>query len=79
MKTKQERVRAKIKVNNEKFDFIRESMWISLDDMKTRIHVLVSRLDIHQARTESIQEGMKDKVKRIKKRPWQRLGAAKRR
>jgi hypothetical protein len=70
MKTKQGRLRAKIKVNNEKFDFLRESMWISLDEMKTRIHVLVFRMDIQQARTEAIQERKKDKVKRIKKRPW---------
>jgi hypothetical protein len=45
MKTKQERLRAKMGANNEKFEVLEENMWTRQEGMKTQIDALVSRMD----------------------------------
>jgi hypothetical protein len=34
-----------IEANSEKFEFLRENMWIAQEEMKTRIDTLVFRMD----------------------------------
>jgi hypothetical protein len=47
---------------SEKFQVFRENMWTSQEETKTRIGVLVPRLDIHKARTETTPEEIKAKM-----------------
>jgi multidrug efflux pump subunit AcrB len=56
MRTSQKRIEIKIKVSNDKVDFLGVNMRTSLEAINSKKGALVSQIDIHQARTEVIQE-----------------------
>jgi uncharacterized UPF0160 family protein len=54
-RAKQEYPKAEIKATSDKFEVLREK-WASQEGMKSRIGVLVSRMNAHHANTEVINE-----------------------
>lgn len=57
MKTNQERLGAKIETNNNKYEVLRDNMWTSQVEMKTRVSVSCPRREV-------TQEEMKAKIER---------------
>jgi hypothetical protein len=59
---------AKIEASNEQVEVLEENMLTSQKEMKSKIGALVSRMYIHQARTEVSQEETKAKMRIIQEK-----------
>jgi hypothetical protein len=46
-------MKTEIQANSEKFEVLRGNTWSSYEEMKSRVGALVSRVDVHQASSET--------------------------